>query len=318
MSIFISIVSYRDTELLPTIKSLIDNSDCPEHLHFGIVSQDLDKNHPNLSFIKNLSYKKMDFRESRGVGYARKLAMQLYGGQSFYLQLDSHMRAAKGWDTKLQEMYRYCFHAEDNNKIILSQFPAPYEIHTDGSIFYPKNHEELWDVPSWSRVHNRDHGAWSALRQKIEDLSKPFPSHTILAGYLFAPGFFIREVPYDERISFMGEELCIALRAYTRGWKIYAPNEMLFWHFYKRRQSPKVWDQMDDMRRPLKWIQMEMESKRVQKNILLANERGIFGIKDYDKYLEYQEMIGINFDDFYKNEMNKKVNNSLKTEELIF
>jgi uncharacterized short protein YbdD (DUF466 family) len=63
---------------------------------------------------------------------------------------------------------------------------------------------------------------------------------------------------------------------------------------------------------------MEMESKRVQKDILLANERGMFGIKDYNKYIEYQEMIGINFSDFYENEINKKVNNSLKTEELFF
>lgn len=318
MSIFISIVSYRDTELLATIKSILENADNPNDLHFGVVSQDLDKNHPNLSFIKNLSYIKMDFRESRGVGYARRLAMQLYNRESFYLQLDSHMRAAPHWDTKLKNMYDQCSLAEQNNKIILSQFPAPYEVHTDGSIFYPINHEELWDAPSWSKVHNRDHGAWSASRQVIEDLSKPHPSHTVLAGYLFAPGFFVREIPYDERISFMGEELCIALRAYTRNWKIYAPNEMLFWHFYKRKQSPKVWDQMDDMKRPLKWIEMEMQSKRIQKDILLANERGMFGIKDYNKYVEYQEMIGINFSDFYKNEINKKVNNSLRTEELVF
>ena len=318
MNIFISVVSYRDTELVPTIKSVLENAENPDDLHFGVVSQDLEKSHPNLSFVRNLSYIKIDFTESRGVGHARKLAMQLYNKESFYLQLDSHMRAAPKWDTKLKNMYEECSLIENNNKIILSQFPAPYEIHTNGSIFYPKNHKELWDIPSWSMVHNRDHGSWSATRQRIKDLSKPHPSHTVLAGYLFAPGFFVREIPYDERISFMGEELCIALRAYTRNWKIYAPNEMLFWHFYKRKNSPKVWNQMDDIKRPLKWIQMEMESKRVQKDILLANERGMFGIKDYNKYIEYQEMIGINFSDFYENEINRKVNNSLKTEELFF
>lgn len=318
MSIFISIVSYRDTELLPTIKSILENAENPEDIHFGVVSQDLENNHPNLSFIKNLSYLKMDFRKARGVGYARKIAMQMYQGQNFYLQLDSHMRAGSGWDTKLLEMYEVCISAEESNKIVLSQFPAPYEVHTDGSIFYPKNHEELWDIPTWSKVHNRDHGAWSASRQVIEDLSKPHPSHTVLAGYLFAPGFFIEEIPYDERISFMGEELCLAMRAYTRGWKIYAPNEMLFWHFYKRKHSPKVWDQIDDMKRPLKWIQMEMDSKKVQKDILLGKERGIYGIENYEKYLEYQELIGINFKDFYENEIQKKVNKSLRTEELIF
>lgn len=318
MSIFISIASYRDTELVPTIKSVLNNADNPEDLFFGVVSQDLNKKHPDLSFLNNLSYMKMDFREAKGAGYARKLAMDMYSGQSFYFQIDSHMRAVKGWDTKLKNMHKVSQKISGVDKIILSQYPAAYEIHTDGKEYFVQNHEELWSTPTWSRVHNRDNGSWSSVREKIEDLSVPHPSHTVLAGYLFASGNFVEEIPYDERISFMGEELCIAIRAYTRGWKIYAPNEMLFWHFYKRKNSPKIWNQMEDIKRPLKWIDMEMQSKRVQKSVLLGEEKGIFGIGDYEKYLEFQDIIGIDFSDFYKNEINKKINTSLKTEELTF
>lgn len=316
MSIFISIVSYRDTELLPTIKSIYQNARDKDDLHFGVVSQDLKDSHPDLSFIKNLSYTKMNHQDARGVGYARKIAMQLYSGQEFYLQLDSHMRMAKNWDSELISMYDSCVEKTGNDKIILSQFPAPYEVHTDGSIYYPKDHPELWDRPSWSKVHNRDHGAWSAIRQEIDDLSTPHPSQTVLAGYLFAPKQFVEEIPYDERISFMGEELCIALRAYTRGWLIYAPNKMLAWHYYKRKRSPKIWNQIEDTSRPLKWIDMEMQSKRVQRKILLGEEQGIFGIADYNKYLEYQESIGINFLEFYQKEINSKINNSVKSTEI--
>lgn len=318
MSIFVSIASYRDTELVPTIKSIIDNAKNPDSLHFAVVSQDLKKKHPDLSFVKNLSYLKMDSREARGAGYARKLAMDMYSGQSFYLQLDSHMRAVNGWDTKLKEMHDVSKKISGVDKIILSQYPAAYEIHTNGKEYFVQNHEELWSTPTWSRVHNRDNGSWSSIREKFEDFSQPHPSHTVLAGYLFASGNFVEEIPYDERISFMGEELCIAIRAYTRGWKIYAPNEMLFWHFYKRKHSPKIWNQAADLNSPLRWIGMEMESKRVQKSILLGEERGIFGIEDYDKYLEFQGIIGIDFSDFYKNEINEKVNKSLKTQELTF
>lgn len=318
MSIFISIASYRDTELLPTVNSIINNADNINDIHFGIVSQDLKNKHPDLSFIKNLSYLKMDFREAKGVGFARKLAMEMYNGESFYLQLDSHMRAVKGWDTKLIDMYQVSKDMAGTDKIVLSQYPAAYEIDTGGKEYFVQNHEELWSTPTWSRVHNRDNGSWSSLRQPIDDLSKPHPSHTVLAGYLFAEGSFVEEIPYDERISFMGEELCIAIRAYTRGWKIYAPNEMLFWHFYKRKQSPKIWNQMEDTKRPLKWIDMEMQSKRVQKSILLGEDNGIYGIGDYKKYLEFQDIIGIDFSDFYKNEINNKVKMSLKTEELTF
>lgn len=317
MSIFVSIAAYRDTELLPTIKSLYSNADNPEQIYLGVVSQDIKNNHPDLSFVKNLSYLKMDFREARGAGYARKLAMEMYDNQDFYLQLDSHMRTVQGWDTKLKNIYDQSVKLAGTEKVILSQYPAAYEIHTGGKEFFIQKHEELWSTPTWSKVHNRDNGSWSSIRQEIEDLSKPHPSQTVLAGYLFAPGNFVEEIPYDERISFMGEELCIAIRAYTRNWYIYAPNEMLFWHFYKRKQSPKIWNQIEDTKRPIKWMDLEMESKRVQKNILLGKEQGIFGIGDYQKYIEYQDFIGINFEEFYRT-VNKKVNNSLKTQELIF
>jgi hypothetical protein len=316
--IFVSIVSYRDSELLPTIKSLLNNADNPEGISLGVVSQDIESEHPDLSFVKNLSYINMDFRDARGVGYARKLAMDLYNGEDFFLQIDSHMRFAKSWDTKLIKMLEKTQEMSDNKKSILSQFPAPYEIHTNGKEFYPQDNEELWTEPSWSKVHNRDHGAWSAERQKIHDLSVPHPTHTLLAGYLFSIGDFVKEIPYDERISFMGEELCLAIRAYTRGWDLYSPNDMLVWHYYKRKRSPKIWGQRDDSLRDLKWIELEMESKKVQKNILTGKENGVYGIGSREKYMEYQEMIGFDFSDFYDKVISKKINDSVKTQEIIF
>jgi hypothetical protein len=316
--IFVSIVSYRDSELVPTIKSLLKNADKPREISLGVVSQDIASDHPDLSFVKKLSYLKMDFRDARGVGYARKIAMDLYNGEDFYLQIDSHMRFEKSWDTQLIDMIKQTQEISNNKKVILSQFPAPYEIHTNGKEFYPQDNPELWTAPSWSKVHNRDFGGWSAERQKIEDLSVPHPTHTLLAGYIFSTGNFVKEIPYDERISFMGEELCLALRSYTRGWDLYAPNKMLLWHYYKRKRSPKIWGQMDDSLRDLRWIELEMESKRVQKNILTGKEEGIYGIGSHEKYIEYQNMIGFDFSDFYDKVINKKINDSVKTQEIIF
>jgi hypothetical protein len=317
MSIFVSVVSYKDSELVPTIKSLIDNADNPKDLDFAVVSQDNKNKHPDLSFVQNLSYLKMDFRDAKGAGYARKLAMEMYQGQSFYLQLDSHMRVVPSWDSKIKKMYEVSADIAKTEKIILSQYPAAYEIHTGGKEYFLEDHEELWSFPTWSRVENRDDGSWSSKRERFNDLSQPHPSHTILAGYLFAPGRFVEEIPYDERISFMGEELCMAIRSYTRGWKIYAPNEMLFWHFYKRTESPKIWNQIEDTQRPLKWIEMEMESRSIQKNILIGKEQGVFGIGDQDKYLEYQDLVGIDFNKFYNQEINKKINKNVRTQEIF-
>jgi len=91
----------------------------------------------------------------------------------------------------------------------------------------------------------------------------------------------------------MGEELCFAIRAYTRGYALYAPNEMLATHFYKRDERPKIWR---DNVAGRSWTDLEMHSQQVQKRVLLGADEGVYGIGDYQKYLDYQDMIGINFE----------------------
>lgn len=317
MSIFISIASYRDPELPKTVKSLYDNADNKDDLYFGIVNQDYTNKHAEFPYINpdNIKNLKMHFKDAKGAGYARKIGMSLYEGQDYYFQTDSHMRFAPNWDTSLKNMMIESQKLANNKKVILSQFPAPYEPFTDGSEYFPKDDPLYWDKPSWTSVVNTWHGYWAGNREIIKDLSKPCPSHTILAGLLFAPGNFVEEIPYDDRISFMGEELCIALRAYTRGWNIYAPNIMVAWHFYQRKQNPKIWS---DQINKGKWNLLEFESQKIQKKILLAEEEGIFGIEDYQKYLDYQKMIGFNFIDVYDNDLSEKTNLGAMTQEIIF
>jgi hypothetical protein len=318
MTIYISIISYKDDELVKTIKSLLHNATKPQELHFGVVSQHFNKKHPDLSFVKNLKYHKMLFTHARGAGYARKIAMEMYDGQDYFLQLDSHMRFAKHWDTKLIAMHKEAQQIAGTEKVILSQFPAPYEVHTGGKDYFPKGDVNYWDEPSWTTVVNTWSGVWAGSRMAMEDKSKPHKSHTILAALLFAPGYITQEVPYDERICFMGEELCFAIRAYTRNWEIYAPNEMIAWHFYQRKNDVKVWNQMEDSTRLVKWVDLESLSQKTQRDILLGIEKGIYGIDDHDRYIEYQEMIGIDFHKFYNQQAQAKINDSLLVQEITF
>lgn len=316
MSIFVSVASYRDEELTKTIKSLYENADNKDELVIGIISQDLRGKHKRVDWLGDqVKFVEVHAKDAKGAGYARKLAMELYDGEDYFFQIDSHMRFAKGWDTKLKEMLAWCQKEQGTEKIILSQFAAPYLALTDGKEYYLKGDPDFWDEPSWTSVVNTWTGVWAGNREKMEDKSKPHYSHTVLGALLFTIGDFVKEIPYDERISFMGEELCIAIRAYTRGWHIYAPNEMLAWHFYKREERPKVWS---DRMPGRSWTEIEMKSQRVQRHVLLGIEQGVYGIGDYQKYLEYQEMIGIEFADFYKNEMSLKVNLGLLTQEIEF
>ena len=313
MSIFISIASYRDAELIKTVKSIIENADRPEDLHFGVVDQDQRNRWADLEFVPNLKHVKMHFKDAKGAGYARKLATELYDGQDYFLQTDSHMRFAKKWDTKLIDMYNWCVSDAKTDNIILSQFPAPFEILTDGSDYFIKGDKDFWEDPSWTSVVNTYYGAWAGNREKMEDFSNPHPSHTVLGALIFSHGKIAKDIPYDERISFMGEELCYAIRAYTRGYKFYAPNEMLLWHFYKRNDRPKVWGD-----KKIEWFKIEKHSKDTQRNVLLAIEQGDYGILDRDLYEEYQNMIGIDFNKFYSEEKEPIADLDWVSEELTF
>mgnify|MGYP003385973161 CR=1 FL=1 len=99
--IFVSVASYRDPQLIPTIQNMINMANKPEILRIVVCEQN-DVNDkftlPNMSHVEII---RMDSHDARGPCYARYLIQQKYGGEQYYLQIDSHTRFVNGWDTKL-------------------------------------------------------------------------------------------------------------------------------------------------------------------------------------------------------------------------
>jgi hypothetical protein len=139
MSIFISIASYRDPELERTIKSALDNAACPEELYFGVVLQELEKFEPDLSWVPRLNLMKIHPRFARGAGFARAKGMELYNGEDYYLQIDSHTMFEKNWDILCINEFKKAQDISKNNKIILSYFPPPFHIEPNKTIHIIKN-----------------------------------------------------------------------------------------------------------------------------------------------------------------------------------
>lgn len=313
--IFVSIASYMDTELPKTVDDLLKKSKHPENIVIGIVEQNAKGRFYSFDHLNNVKKKDVVLQNSKGAGYARKLAMEMYDGEDYFLQIDSHMRFENNWDEKMINILNQAQEISGTKKVILSQYPAPYFVGSDNNDYFPKQDKDYWDAPSWSKVANNASGQWSAKRQKMKDLSKPHKSHTVLAGYIFSIGKLVEEVPYDERISFMGEELCFAIRAYTRGWEIFAPNKMLLYHFYKRSEYPKLWNTGS---LKSKWFDFEKQSNLVQESVLTGMERGVYGVEDYERFLDYQDMIGIDFFDFYHSSARKFMENMSVIEQEIY
>ena len=68
------------------------------------------------------------WHEATGPCKARHLAQQLWNGEEFYLQIDSHMRFVPGWDTKLKQMLQQAEAVASCGRAVISSYPPAYEV----------------------------------------------------------------------------------------------------------------------------------------------------------------------------------------------
>ena len=71
---------------------------------------------------------RLDWREAAGPCPARAIAEQCWTGEPYWLQVDSHMRFAKGWDTKAVQQLCMAEAASAIGKAVLTTYPLPYTL----------------------------------------------------------------------------------------------------------------------------------------------------------------------------------------------
>ncbi|MFP4398092.1 MAG: GlcNAc-transferase family protein [Desulfonatronovibrio sp.] len=227
-TIFVSIASYRDPDCINTVESLLENAVYPERVFMGICWQFVPKEEPALlqlfEYQDKIRQVSLPARFSRGPCLARHLAQQLWQGEDYYFQIDSHMRFVPGWDEKLLTLLGQC----PSSRPVLSTYPLAY---TPGDSFardaLVKIRPRYFDEQGVLHQH-------SALITMPDQPPEPSSAYFISAGMLFAPGRVIREVPYDPHIYFAGEEISLALRLWTHGWDIFNPNAVIGYHNYQK------------------------------------------------------------------------------------
>jgi len=288
--IFIQIASYRDPQLIPTIESAIQNAKKPKNLVFSIARQF----HPDDKFDDLSQYENdkrfrilnVPYTESRGVCWARHLTQQLYKGETYTMQIDSHMRFEKNWDDEFIKMIKQ-LQDKGHKKPLLTGYVSSFDPDND-----PKGRV---NVP-WRMAFDRfiPEGAVFFLPESIpnwETLSEPVPSRFYSAHFCFTVGQFSKEVQHDPEFYFHGEEISIAARAYTHGYDLFHPHKTLIWHEYTRKGRTKQWD--DDKEWGEKNRLAHLKNRRLfgmDGEVHNEEEFGIYGfgsertLKDYEKY----------------------------------
>lgn len=290
MKIFIQIASYRDPELIKTVKDCIANAKKPQNLVFSIARQ----YHPDDKFDDLTEYKN-DYRfrildiphqESQGVCWARNLTQQLYQGEEYTMQIDSHMRFEKDWDDTLIGMIKQ-LKKKGYKKPLLTGYV---------SSFNPENDPAGRVRDPWRMVFDRfiPEGAIFFLPETIpgwQDLTEPIPARFYSAHFCFTIGKFAKEVQHDPEYYFHGEEISIAARAYTHGYDLFHPHKVVIWHEYTRKGRTKQWD--DDRTWGEKNKKSHLKNRRLfsmDGEVFNPDEFGKYGfgkvrtLRDYEKY----------------------------------
>jgi hypothetical protein len=296
-TIFIQIASYRDPELLPTLKDCIDKAKYPENLRFGIAWQhSIDDAWDNLDEYKNDSRFKIvdiDYKDAKGACWARNKLQQEYNNEKYTLQLDSHHRFIQDWDDELIQMIEQLQSKGYKKPLLTSYIPS----------FNPENDPSERVLEPWWMSFDRfiPEGAIFFLPATIpgwQDMTEPIPSRFYSAHFCFTLGKFVKEVPHDPEYYFHGEEISIAVRAYTWGYDLFHPHKVIAWHEYTRKGRTKQWD--DDS----EWGKRNEISHR-RNRILFGmepgctpcqrNQIGIYGFGEERSLQDYEKYAGIKF-----------------------
>ena len=297
-SIFIQIASYRDPELIPTIDDLLANADNPANLTICIAHQysKEDKWDSLKKYSKDSRFIIIDIphQESQGACWARNQIQQHYEGQKYTLQLDSHHRFVKGWDTLSISMLKD-LQSQGYNKPLLTGYIPSYNPKKDPE----ERHDQPWGM-SFDKFTPEGVVFFMPYHIKDNPIS-PIKARFYSAHFAFTLGEFSKEVQHDPLFYFHGEEITITVRAYTHGYDLFHPHKIIAWHEYTRVGRNKHWD--DDK----KWTDKNTRAHSRTRNLL-----GIDGevcspcnAKSFEKYnigsartiADYELYAGIRFKD---------------------
>jgi hypothetical protein len=297
--ILVHLPAYREPELVPTIKSALENAEFPERIIFGICRQyNPEDGFDNVDEFRNdprFKIKDILYTDAKGLPYARAVINEeLLDDEEFVVQLDSHHRFDKNWDSTLIGWYNDLKN-DGYNPLICGYLPY-YDPFNDpekrvmepwlsqAASFYP--HGTIFirptGIPNW------------------QELQRPFPARFISGHFCFGPNKWAKDVRHDPNIFFSGEELNLSVRSYTYGYDLFHPHKTVIWHATMReeRSGMLVWDDQHKRGESTWWKQQDIGRARIRQ-LIGVEENGYdlseYGLGPVRTVRDYEKYAGINF-----------------------
>jgi hypothetical protein len=299
MRIFVSIASYCDPVLPFTLQRAVATAADPGRLHFGVVEQS-PAGTPRVAppgAGSRLSQVHIALPDARGPCWARALAMSLYDGEDWFLQLDSHMDFDPGWDQRLVTQAQAL--GGPARGLVISTYPEAFRFVDGHPVRDRPTNGVLVQAVKRGTGFAADHPVLSFEAHPLDQADAVAAVH-VGAGCLFAPGRIAHAFPYDPWLYFHGEEQALALRLYTHGWDLFHVRGLPIHHLYNDAGSgapprPLHWDPAHQAAREIDWWALEQRSRLRLQSLLEGRDLGVYGLGTARSLADYATFSGIDY-----------------------
>ena len=305
MSIFISIASYQDPLLVSTIFSAYQNATDKDALVFGVCDQsDNPDNILDIEFAKQIHYDHVDPLFAKGPCWARHRAQSFFQDEDYFLQIDSHTQFSPGWDAKfINELNKIeSIGASDDyfTKPIITSYPRSFEVLDFEKGLFRLNtgdkHTQVITYRKDSLFLKSSFSRQIGIPTRCLDITH---AYLMAAGCIFVRGSFVKDIPYDGNYYFYGEELSMALRAFTHGYSFFHIPDVPLFHLYTDLSNiPRKlhWDPEDDKDRAIKWNELEKKSLDRLDDLFAGKIEDSMGLGEKRSLNDYANLSGIDLE----------------------
>jgi hypothetical protein len=306
--IFVCTSAYNDTDIEITLETAYLNASKPENIYFGIAMQYPDIQKPDLSLYKNV--RTIDILDAYPIGTSpsRAIAAKLIEDEDYFLSIDAHTIFKKDWDKNLIEYFSEI--KEKYKKPIISTY-SPYWYRDEQGCIFNQN----------KNVSFEEEMAQHTLKFKMDDeffpenytmptptwdkvVTSRYQEHYLIGAHLlFAESSYLNEVPFDPYITYH-EENTTAMRAWTRGYRIFAIDKDILWtrEMYHGVADADSWRKKIERKSSDGFTYADKISIGALrcKDILLGKELGLYGSPSIDLLKEYEVTAGVDHESVYK------------------
>lgn len=271
-----------DDEISNTVSSLMAQTKNLDNIFLYVLVQ--DKYFPKLEKIfefydfKNYVYEKIDYADSKGVGFARSACQSKLSTQyRYFFQIDSHTQFIRDWDVHIVSDYQKVH--DFWGASIISTYPQGYEYDEKGMIKYFNS-----ESPPIVRIEKTPNSTSMYQAKYTQYLGTDLGDETgyFCAGQAFGYVEYFLKVPYDPEIVFHGEEQTMSIRFFSNGIQIVCPPRSYVYHDYVGDKRKRGWDTNPNWESLLR--QSDKKVKTFFNNINNTEQKFLVSASDIQKW----------------------------------